>query len=90
MAPAHLPVLKAQHPEAQSASLVHWPVMNWAPLPLPTFAAPGALSSTLEEVEPEPELELLLDVEPPLLSLDADEVGAEPVNPRATAALSFG
>jgi hypothetical protein len=42
MAPAHFPVLKAQQPDAQSASLVHWPVMNWAPLPLPTLAAPGA------------------------------------------------
>ena len=31
MAPAHLPLLKPQHPEAQSASLVQGPVMNWLP-----------------------------------------------------------
>jgi hypothetical protein len=31
--PAHLPVLKPQQPEAQSASLVHGPVMNCVPRP---------------------------------------------------------
>ena len=30
-APAHLPELKPQHPEAQSASLAQAPVMNWVP-----------------------------------------------------------
>ncbi|PIL32762.1 hypothetical protein GSI_04877 [Ganoderma sinense ZZ0214-1] len=31
IAPAHFPLLKPQHPEAQSASLLHGPVMNWVP-----------------------------------------------------------
>jgi hypothetical protein len=33
MAPPHLPVLKPQQPEAQSASDVQTPVMNWVPVP---------------------------------------------------------
>ena len=33
MAPAHLPVLKSQQPEAQSASLSQGPVMNCVPVP---------------------------------------------------------
>ena len=31
MAPAHFPDLNPQHPEAQSVSLEHGPVMNWLP-----------------------------------------------------------
>jgi hypothetical protein len=31
MAPAHFPVRKPQHPDAQSLSLVQAPVMNWVP-----------------------------------------------------------
>lgn len=49
----------AQHPLAQSASLVHAPVMNWLPFALPTLLAPGALAASvcaksppLEPVEP--------------------------------------
>jgi hypothetical protein len=86
MAPAHLPVLNAQQPDAQSASLVHWPVMNWAPLPRPTFWEPGMDWSMLVSLEPEPELSV---EEEPVLSI-AGEVGAGPVKPRATAALSLG
>jgi hypothetical protein len=33
MAPAHFPVLKPQQPDAQSASPVQVPVMNWVPAP---------------------------------------------------------
>jgi hypothetical protein len=41
MAPAQLPDLKPQHPEAQSLSLVQAPVMNCFPAPLPApFPAP--------------------------------------------------
>jgi hypothetical protein len=35
MAPAHLPDLKPQQPEAQSASLVQGPVINCFPAPFP-------------------------------------------------------
>ena len=63
------------------------------PLPAPFAPAP-------EDVEPEellppllellPELELVMpDMEPELLPLE-EPVGAEPVKPRATAALSLG
>ena len=31
MGPAHFPLLNPQHPSAQSASLVHGPVMNCVP-----------------------------------------------------------
>ena len=31
IAPAHFPLLKPQQPDAQSASLLHGPVMNWVP-----------------------------------------------------------
>lgn len=37
------PLALAQHPDAQSALLTHPPVMNWAPLPAPTFLAPALL-----------------------------------------------
>jgi hypothetical protein len=42
-APAHLPVVKAQQPEAQSPSEPHAPVMNWVPgaLPEPPAGAAG-------------------------------------------------
>lgn len=39
--PEQMPVGLAQHPLPQSASLRHWPPMNWAPCPLPTFLAPA-------------------------------------------------
>lgn len=39
---AHAPLGPAQHPEAQSASERHCPVMNCSPLPAPTFDDPGA------------------------------------------------
>lgn len=38
----HTPLGFAQHPEAQSASLRHCPVMNCCPFPVPTFWLPGA------------------------------------------------
>ena len=60
MAPAHLPVLKPQQPDAQSASLVHWPVMNCEPLALPTFCEPGMLVLTVVV----PPVEPVLPVEP--------------------------
>lgn len=47
IAPAHLPVLKPQQPEAQSASLLQGPVINCVPVPtLPLFELP------VEAVEP--------------------------------------
>jgi hypothetical protein len=48
-APAQSPVLKPQQPEAQSASLKHWPVMNCFPAPLPTLADPARLLLTAAE-----------------------------------------
>jgi hypothetical protein len=39
--PEQMPVGLAQHPLPQSASLRHWPPMNWAPCALPTFLAPA-------------------------------------------------
>ena len=39
--PEQIPVGLAQHPLPQSASLRHWPVINWRPAPLPTFATPA-------------------------------------------------
>jgi len=41
IAPAHLPVLKPQQPEAQSESALHGPVMNWVPAAL-AFDLAGA------------------------------------------------
>lgn len=60
---AHAPPV-AQHVDAQSASLRHCPVMNCAPLPVPTFAAPAAFGSTVTV----PELPLLLLLSLPLLA----------------------
>ena len=39
--PEQMPEGPAQHPEAQSAALKHWPPMNWPPAPLPTFLTPA-------------------------------------------------
>lgn len=39
--PEQIPVGLAQHALPQSASLRHWPPMNWPPCPLPTFFAPA-------------------------------------------------
>jgi hypothetical protein len=36
-----------QQPDAQSAALKHWPVMNWAPEPVPTLWLPARLVSTV-------------------------------------------
>ena len=41
------PVFLLQHVDAQSALEKHCPVMNWSPFPLPTFAEPGLLVSTV-------------------------------------------
>jgi len=50
--PEQMPVGLAQHPLAQSVSERHCPVMNCAPLPLPTFLAPlgskGGTAATKE------------------------------------------
>ena len=94
IAPAHLPVLKPQQPDAQSASLKHWPVMNCEALPLPTFAAPGIELS----IVPEP-----VDVPVPLVPVvgvlelaagggaaAAAEVGWAVPPVKAFAALAFG
>lgn len=49
--PAHFPVLKPQHPRAQSASEAQGPVMNWVPgaaaaaLPLPAADAGAAAAA---------------------------------------------
>jgi hypothetical protein len=52
--PEHCPApfRPAQHPDAQSALLKHWPVMNWLPSPLPTFAAPGKFVFTVLFADP--------------------------------------
>ena len=76
-APAHLPLLKPQQPDAQSASLVHTPVMNCVPLP-------PELELELDDEEAEL-LESVLDV-----SLAPVPAAPIPVKPRATAALSLG
>jgi hypothetical protein len=63
IAPAHLPELKPQQPLAQSASLVHAPVMNWVPVPTlpldpdagaeaPVFIAGGAAAAVAGLVAP--------------------------------------
>ncbi len=82
IAPAHFPDLKPQQPDAQSASLVQAPVMNWVPAPV---------DPELDEEEDEEELlvsPLEFPLEAPLL---LEVPGAPtPVNPRATAASSLG
>ena len=90
MAPAHLPELNPQQPEAQSASLLHGPVMNWAALPLPAplvVVDPPLPAPEDEEVELD---ELVFALDAPLDEPLEDPVGAGPVKPRATAALSLG
>jgi len=74
--PAHLPLLKPQHADAQSESLVQGPVMNCAPLPLP---------EPEPEVEEEEEAEALVSAVP---ALDVPLLVEPPV--KATAALSLG
>jgi hypothetical protein len=59
--------------------------MNCVPAPLPEDVEPELLLIPLEEP---PELELAPEVG--IDGLLLDPVGAEPVNPRATAALSLG
>jgi len=53
--PEQIPVGLAQQPLAQSASERHCPVMNCAPLPLPTFLAPlGSKGGTAATKEARP------------------------------------
>ena len=77
-APAHFPELKPQQPDAQSASLEQAPVMNCVPAPVELVP---------DEEDEEDEL-LVSPLEVPLL-LEVPEAPA-PVEPRATAASSFG
>jgi len=53
--PEQIPVGLAQQPLPQSASDRHWPVMNCAPFPLPTFFAPagsnGGIAATMVAIE---------------------------------------
>ena len=91
IAPAHFPVLNPQHPEAQSASLKHWPVMNCEALALPTLAEPGIEVSIVLE----PELAAAVDLAV-AGAAEAAEVGwaapppTAPVKPNAFAALALG
>jgi hypothetical protein len=97
--PAHLPLLKPQQPEAQSASLLQGPVMNWAPLPEPVLELPDEEAAALalgSAAAGRAAAGLALgSLQEPLLpvlvpALDDVPVGAAPVKPRATAALSLG
>lgn len=63
MAPAHLPDLKPQQPDAQSASELHWPVMNWVPCAEMRVARPRVRSEiVMRTMFAEMGIELLKDV----------------------------
>jgi hypothetical protein len=47
-----MPVGLAQHPLPQSASVRHWPPINWPPAPLPTFLAPAGSNGGTADTEP--------------------------------------
>jgi len=76
IAPAHLPVLKPQQPEAQSESALQGPVMNWVPDALASVVA-GALLGAWA-----------LAGAAALTPLEGEVI--PPVKPSFRAALSFG
>lgn len=47
--PEQMPMGLAQQAEPQSASLRHWPPMNWVPAPFPTFLAPEGSNERVAE-----------------------------------------
>jgi hypothetical protein len=92
MAPAQSPDLNPQQPEAQSASLAHAPVMNCLAAALPMrlgFAAAAARAPVGGVAGAAVGAAGVADVTA-TAAFTAAAVGAGPVKPRATAALSFG
>lgn len=81
MGPAHSPVLKPQQLSAQSASLLHGPVMNCVPVALSALAVPLDTMTVANVV--------LACITAAALAVVL-AVGAEPVKPSATAAVSLG
>ena len=77
--------MKPQHALAQSASLLHGPVMNCAPTPLPAPELPE--EAVLEDVV-DPEVVFVELVVPVVLFDDVEAAGASPL--KICAALSLG